>query len=289
LIFQRGYRLGLRARAVVLGLSTCLLQGALPRVGFAQDHPIRFIQVQRELIESRLRRVARENADRESSLKQIFTEAGCDGERLQEQPIKRQKLPNVICTLPGSSDSVIVIGAHFDHVERGEGVVDNWSGAGLLPSLFQSLNGEPRKHTIIFIGFAAEEQGLIGSDFYVKQLAQEQVAKIQIMIDLDSLGLGPTSIWLKHSDEKLADMLNGVAASIKLPLGVVNAEQIGDEDSTSFRKRHVPTVMLHSVTQQTVRILHSDSDNLSAIRVDDYYDSYHLIAVYLAYLDGKLD
>ena len=41
--------------------------------------------------------------------------------------------------------------------------------------------------------------------------------------------------------------------------------------------------------RQTVPILHSDSDNLSAIRVDDYYDSYHLIAVYLAYLDGKLD
>jgi putative aminopeptidase FrvX len=289
LIARHGHRLSLPALAVAFCLFASLIEGAFPRVGFAQDHPIRFIQVHRDLIESRLRRAARENADRESSLKQIFTEAGCVGERLREQPIKRQKLPNVICTLPGSSDSVIVIGAHFDHVERGEGVVDNWSGAGMLPSLFQSLNGEPRKHTIVFIGFAAEEQGLIGSDFYVKQLAPEQVAKIQIMIDLDSLGLGPTKIWLGHSDEKLANMLNGVAASIKLPLGVVNADQIGDEDSASFRKRHVPTVVLHSVTQQTVPILHSDGDNLSAIRVDDYYDSYHLIAVYLAYLDGKLE
>jgi putative aminopeptidase FrvX len=289
LIAHHGDRLTLPALAVALFLFASLIEGALPRAGFAQEHPIRFIQVQRELIESRLRRASKENADRESSLKQIFTEAGCDGERLREQTIKRQKLPNVICTMPGSSDSVIVIGAHFDHVERGEGVVDNWSGAGLLPSLFQSLNGEPRKHTMVFIGFAAEEQGLIGSDFYVKQLAPEQVAKIQIMIDLDSLGLGPTKIWLTHSDEKLAIALNAVAASIKLPLGVVNADQIGDEDSTSFRKRHVPTVMLHSVTQQTVPVLHSESDNLSAIRVDDYYDSYHLIAVYLAYLDGKLE
>jgi peptidase M28-like protein len=289
LIARHGPRPRSPALAVALCLFASLVEGALPQVGFAQEHPIRFIQIQRELIESRLRRATKENADRESWLKQIFTEAGCDGERLREQPIKRQKLPNVICTLPGTSDSVIVIGAHFDHAERGEGVVDNWSGAGLLPSLFQSLNGEPRKHTIVFIGFAAEEQGLIGSDFYVKQLAPEQVAKIQIMIDLDSLGLGPTKIWLTHSDEKLANLLNAVAASIKLPLGVVNADQIGDEDSTSFRKHHVPAVMLHSVTQQTVPILHSDSDNLSAIRVDDYYDSYHLIAVYLAYLDGKLD
>jgi len=47
--------------------------------------------------------------------------------------------------------------------------------------------------------------------------------------------------------------------------------------------------MLHSVTQQTLPMLHSDSDNLSAIRLDDYRDSYQLIAEYLAYLDGKLD
>ena len=274
---------------VALGLLGCLLVGGHPRIGFAQEHPIRFVQLRRELIESRLRRFARENADRENSLKQIFMEAGCDGERLREQPIKRQKLPNVICALPGSTDSAIIIGAHFDHVDRGDGVVDDWSGVGLLPSLFQSLNGEPRKHTIIFAGFAAEEQGLIGSDFYVKQLPPEQGAKIRVMIDLDCLGLGPTKIWLNHSDEKFANILNAVATSMKLPLGVVNADQIGDEDSTSFRKHHVPTVVLHSVTQQTIPILHSDSDNLSAIRVDDYYDSYRLIAEYLAYLDGKLD
>ena len=181
------------------------------------------------------------------------------------------------------------MGAHFDHVERGDGVVDNWSGAGLLPSLFQSLNGELRKHTFVFIGFAAEEQGLVGSDFYAKQLAPEQVAKIHVMIDLDCLGLGPTNIWLKHSDEKMGNLLLATATSMKLPLGVVNADEIGDEDSSSFRKRHVPTVMLHSVTQPTVSILHSDSDNLSAIRVDDYYDSYRLIAEYLAYLDTRLD
>ena len=275
--------------AVTLCLFVCLITGGVPRPAFAQEHPVRFVQIQRELIESRLRRVAKENADRENSLKQIFMEAGCDADRLSEQPVKHQKLPNLICTLPGSTDSVIVIGAHFDHVEKGDGVVDNWSGASLLPSLFQSIHGEQRKHTFVFIGFTAEEQGLLGSDFYVKQLTAEQIAKIQVMIDLDSLGLGPTKIWLNHSDEKLGNVLNAIAASTKLPLAVVNAEQVGDDDSTSFRKRHVPTIMLHSLTQPTLSVLHSDRDNLTAISVDDYYDSYHLLAVYLAYLDGKLN
>jgi len=277
------------ARLVLPFCLLVLIANALLGPGFAQEHPVRFVQVPRDVIESRLRRVAQENADRENALKQIFTEAGCDGDHLREQPVKHQKLPNLICTLPGTSDSVMIVAAHFDHVEKGDGVVDDWSGAALLPSLFQSLRAEPRKHSIVFIGFTAEEQGLIGSDFYVKQLTPDQTAKIPAMIDLDSLGLGPTNIWLNHSDEKLANTLNGVAASLKLPLAVVNAEQIGDDDSTSFRKRHVPTIMLHSVTQQTVAILHSDRDNLSAISVDDYYDSYHLLAAYLAYLDAKLN
>jgi len=34
--------------------------------------------------------------------------------------------------------------------------------------------------------------------------------------------------------------------------------------------------------QQSAPILHSDTDNLSVIRVDGYYDPYHLIAVYFA-------
>ncbi|PYX03200.1 MAG: Zn-dependent exopeptidase M28, partial [Acidobacteria bacterium] len=38
----------------------------------------------------------------------------------------RSKLPNVICVLPGSSDKVIIVGAHFDRVSEGDGVVDNW-------------------------------------------------------------------------------------------------------------------------------------------------------------------
>jgi putative aminopeptidase FrvX len=270
-------------------LLVCLLVGIFLSPGFAQEHPIRYIQLQRDIIESRLRRASQENAERKNGLKEIFIEAGCDADHLREQPVKRQKLPNVICTLPGSSDSVIVIGAHFDHVDRGDGIVDNWSGAALLPSLFQSLNGEPRKHSIVFIGFSAEEQGLIGSDFYVKQLTPEETPKIQVMVNLDSLGLGPTKIWLSHSDQKLASVLNAIAASTKLPLAVVDADQVGDEDSTSFRKRHVPTIMLHSITQPTLSILHSDKDNLSAIHPDDYYDSYHLIAGYLAYMDAKLN
>ena len=47
--------------------------------------------------------------------------------------------------------------------------------------------------------------------------------------------------------------------------------------------------MLHSITQETLSVIHTERDTLSAIRADDYYDSYHLIAEYLAYLDARLE
>ena len=81
-----------------------------------------------------------DDAKREETLKRLFSESGCNGEHLSEQPVKHARRPNLICTLPGATDSIIVVGAHYDHVERGSGVVDNWSGASLLPTLLKSLS-----------------------------------------------------------------------------------------------------------------------------------------------------
>ncbi len=205
---------------------------------------------------------------------------------MSEQQVKGSKLPNVICTLQGESDSLIVVGAHFDHSGQGAGVVDNWSGAGLLPSLFESLHKELRKHTFVFVGFSDEEKGLVGSSYYVKQLKPDQTSKIRVMINLDSLGLGPTKIWLGRSEKKLAGALTGVAKSLGLPLQAIDGDQVGDEDSTPFRKRKVPAIVLHSITQETLSVLHSSKDTVSAVRMDDYYETYRLISVYLAFLDG---
>jgi hypothetical protein len=267
--------------------SVLVVLGLLTLWAVAQEPPVRFTQMSRETIDSRLRQFDGNNDKREANLENMFTEAGCDGERLTEQTIKGRKQKNLICTLQGSSEGIFIIGAHFDyHEEYGEGVVDNWSGASLLPSLFEGLKSQTPKHTFRFVGFAEEEKGLIGSTFYTKQLQPSELQNIRVMIDLDSLGLGPTKIWLTHSDERMAATLKGVADALNLPLQVVNADQVGDEDSTPFRRLHIPTVMLHSITQQTLSILHSPNDNIGKIHFSDYYDSYRLIAAYLAYLDS---
>jgi len=242
-----------------------------------------------EEIERRLQRGDAGDADRERSLKQMFEAAGCAGDRLVEQQVKHQKLPNVICTLPGADDSEIVIGAHFDHVDEGKGIVDNWSGASLLPSFLEGLSVTSRKHTIVFVGFSGEELGLKGSDFYVKQLSREQLAKIHAMINIDSVGVSPTKIWMTHSDHRLAQLYFGIAKSMHSPVAVMNADRLGDEDGTSFRTYHVPTLMIHSITTENFPVLHSSRDKLSAMHMYNYYETYRLTLAYLAYLDSTLD
>jgi putative aminopeptidase FrvX len=240
-------------------------------------------------INRRLEDFKNTNSKREQELRSLFEEAGCSGEHLAEQAVKHSRNPNLICVLPGQTDSKIIVGGHFDFVERGQGVVDNWSGCSLLPSLYQSLKASPRRHTLVFIAFTDEEKGMVGSAFYVHQLSKQEVRGIRAMVNLDSLGTNPTKVELDRGDKLLASALLTVASSMHLPLSAVNVHQVGRSDSDSFQDRHVPTVMIHSLTNETWPILHSPRDRMAAMHLRDYYDSYRLITEYLAYLDAALD
>jgi Zn-dependent M28 family amino/carboxypeptidase len=215
----------------------------------------------------------------------LFQEAGCTGDNLTEQRVKHAQAPNVICTMPGGTSSVILVGAHFDFVDRGQGVVDNWSGCSLLPSLFESLKGAPRHHTFVFAGFTNEEEGLVGSRFYVHELSKDARQNIRAMVNLDSLGLTPTKMETDRADKQLAQALATMAANLKLPLDVVNVHGVGRSDSDSFQDSKIPTINIHSVTTETFPILHTPRDRMNAIHLDDYYNTYLLLRAYLAYLD----
>ena len=79
-----------------------------------------------------------------------------------------------------------------------------------------------------------------------------------------------------------------VANSLKLPLGALDADRVGRSDHDSFRRKKVPCIVVHSVTRETLPIINSKKDTLAVIQMDDYYDTYVLMAAYLAYLDYKL-
>jgi hypothetical protein len=113
---------------------------------------------------------------------------------------------NVIGVLPGSDptlkNEVIVIGAHYDHLGYGgegslapkEGAVhhgadDNASGvAGVLELARLLTTQRPRpKRTIVFAAFSGEEEGLLGSNYYVNHPAQP-LANTVAMINMDMIG-----------------------------------------------------------------------------------------------------
>ncbi len=248
---------------------------------------VRFIPVSRDVIEERLRQFETTNAKRKSKLERVFQEAGCTGKRFQERLVKGSKLPNLVCTLAGETETIILVGAHYDLAERGMGVVDNWTGAALLPSLLESLAGHPRRHTFVFVGFTDEEKGLVGSKFYVSQLTPAEKQKLRAMVNLDTLGLSPTKVWVSRADRKLLAALAAVARAMKLPLQGIDVEQVGSSDSESFAQQKIPAITIHSVTQETLPILHSPQDRPEAVKLEDYYQSYRLIAAYLSYLDTQ--
>jgi hypothetical protein len=254
----------------------------------ADSQPIQFRRAAQTVVEDRLRTYTRKNRDREPAVKRLFEAAGCKGDALTEQPVKGVKWPNVICTFSGAEDSTIIVGAHFDLVETGSGVVDNWTGASLLSSLYEGLAGTPRKHTFLFVAFTAEESGLLGSRAFVKELGDHR-NRIKAAVIMDSLGLSDTKIWTSHSDQDLVRIIAAVAGAANLPIAGVNVDEVGTTDSEPFRQQKIPSITLHSVTQDTLSILHSPSDQMGAVRIDAYYRSYELIQEYLAVLDQKLD
>src|SRR3954468_14299243 len=104
---------------------------------------VKFRVIDQDVIEARLRGFSKKNSERELILEQMFAQSGCSGDKLQQQVVKKKLPPNLICVVPGQTGKVILVGAHSDHADIGDGVVDNWSGASLLPSLMYSVSGMP--------------------------------------------------------------------------------------------------------------------------------------------------
>ncbi len=108
------------------------------------------------------------------------------------------------------------------------------------------------------------------------------------MVNLDCIGASSTAVWTHHADPKLLNALYDVAKEV--PSSVRNVDlALMYDDAMPFRKRKIPTLSIHSLTGDTVRVPHSRRDNLSAIDLNHYHAGYRLIAAYLAYLDSVLE
>lgn len=94
---------------------------------------------------------------------------------------------NVIADTAGRADRTVVVGAHLDSVAEGPGINDNGSGsAAILETAIQiaELGIEPTNRTR-FAFWSGEEDGLIGSDYYVSQLSARDIKDHAVNLNFD--------------------------------------------------------------------------------------------------------
>ncbi len=104
---------------------------------------------------------------------------------------------NVIGVLPGADPALareaVVIGAHYDHLGREgasvyHGADDNASGTALVLGLARSFAAARPPRTLVFILFAGEELGLLGSAHHVGQPSAVPVERMAAMLNFDMVG-----------------------------------------------------------------------------------------------------
>jgi hypothetical protein len=175
----------------------------------------------------------------------------------------RATVNNVLAYLPGKTDEYVIIGAHYDHLGRGNfdslapsqigqihpGADDNGSGtAGVLElaRLLAPQKGQLRRG-ILFMSFAGEELGLLGSAAWVKDPTRP-LDKAVAMLNMDMIG--------RIKDQKV--YIGGVGTGSTLKADVEQAAAssgfkieyspggYSSSDHTSFVSKKIPVLFFFS-------------------------------------------
>jgi len=99
---------------------------------------------------------------------------------------------NLIITKTGTvyPNKYVIICGHYDTIV-GPGVSDNGSGTSIILEAARILKNVPTEYSIKFIHFSGEEQGLVGSNHYVNNVAYQngsQVLDIKLVLNIDQVG-----------------------------------------------------------------------------------------------------
>ena len=206
-----------------------------------------------------------------------------------ETDVVRKESPayNVIGMLEGSDPvlkkEVVIIGAHYDHLGRGGegsgslapragdihyGADDNASGtAGVLElaRLFSTQTPRP-KRTIVFMAFGGEEEGLVGSNYYVNHPLLP-LANTVAMINMDMIGrmkdsklvIGGVGTAKEWRDMMAADKENAFQLTL-------NEDGFGPSDHSSFYGKQIPVLFFWTGTHNDY---HKPSDTFEKINYED--------------------
>ncbi len=164
---------------------------------------------------------------------------------------------NVVATRPGGAQT-LVIGGHIDSVAAGPGANDNASGTAVVLELARVMAGRETPYTLKFIGFDAEEIGLVGSNYSVSQGPEAERRSIVAMVNLDMVGVGDSS--RVGGSEALVRLAQAAAARTGLTLGQMGEN--GGSDHSSFIRAGIPGLFIHRTNDPNY---HSPNDKAQYI------------------------
>jgi Zn-dependent M28 family amino/carboxypeptidase len=131
-----------------------------------------------------------------------------------------------------------------------------------LAKLFASQKIRP-KASILFVGWGAEEAGLVGSDYYVKNpkyLLNNTLASL--VLDVVGRGDGPR-LFAEGNPESLLETIRSSAAVAQLPLGTENGG--GGSDHEPFLNAQVPSVLF--IWEGGAATIHRADDTIEKIEI----------------------
>jgi len=197
---------------------------------------------------------------------------------------------NVVAEIPGSDKAceIVMLGGHLDSWHAATGATDNAIGSAMMMEaarLIQALVLKPRR-TIRVALWSGEEEGLLGSQAYVKQHfgsfenPKPEFATLDCYFNIDSgtgrargasvFGPPEAAAMLRNALEPFADL--GVAGAMPS-----NSRNLGGTDSTSFSNAGLPGIGLqqdpieyqsttwHTNLDTYERIVPEDVMNTSAV------------------------
>ncbi|HKW99252.1 MAG TPA: M28 family peptidase [Bryobacteraceae bacterium] len=171
---------------------------------------------------------------------------------------------NVAGYLPGETDEYLIIGAHFDHLGLGDqfsmapslagttvhpGADDNASGTAGVIELARWFASQPKqKRGVLFLTFAGEELGLLGSSYYVNH-PDLPINKAVAMINLDMIGRvreGKVYIGGVGTGSNLRATIDPILARYPMHIDYSDSTGYGSSDHTSFTTKQVPVLFFFS-------------------------------------------
>ncbi|MDF6061587.1 M28 family metallopeptidase [[Kitasatospora] papulosa] len=160
---------------------------------------------------------------------------------------------NLIADWPGGDpNQVLMAGSHLDSVTSGAGINDNGSGsAAVLETALAVSRAQlaPDKH-LRFAWWGAEELGLVGSKYYVNNLATTERSKLAGYLNFDMIGSPNPGYFVYDDDPVIEQTFKDYYAGLSIPTEI-ETEGDGRSDHAPFKNVGVPVGGLFSGADYT--------------------------------------